>query len=125
MVTATASWCRDIMVVLPFISSDHCSQIMRCTLNMLSYRTSHVCAFVVAPVDCTKMQRLITKFDNVAAKNYVCVCNREIYALPRIWIAFNYFLSIFPPPKAIIKNIYITGGLNNNSWFSNSPTPKS
>lgn len=50
--------------------------------------------------------------------------DRDKACTPRIRIPFDYFLSIFSPPIPIIKNINVTGGLNNNSWLSHSPASR-
>lgn len=42
--------------------------------------------------------------------------------LPRIGVALYHFLSVLPPPEAIIKNVYVTCGLNYDSRLSNSST---
>lgn len=41
--------CRDTMVVLALVGSDHCPLIMGSSLHMLPYWAATGCAFVVAP----------------------------------------------------------------------------
>jgi hypothetical protein len=51
---APGSW--NIMVVFSFVSCNHRSQIMRCSLYMFSHRTTSRCTFVVAPA----YQKIVT-----------------------------------------------------------------
>jgi hypothetical protein len=46
------------MVVFPFVSCDHCFDIMRSSFNMLSNCTTRCSAFVIAPADFEKMSKL-------------------------------------------------------------------
>lgn len=49
-VVATTACCRDIVVVLPLVGGDHCTEVVGCAFDMLSYRASGAGALVVAPV---------------------------------------------------------------------------
>ena len=42
---------RNIMVVFSFVSCNHSSQILWCSLYMFPHRTTNRCAFVVAPAN--------------------------------------------------------------------------
>lgn len=52
--TAPGSW--NIMAVFSFVSCNHSSQIMCCSLYMFSHRTTNGCTFVVAPAN----QKIVT-----------------------------------------------------------------
>ena len=51
-VAATATCCRNIMVVLPLVGRDYRSVVVGGSLHVFSHRASGVRALVVAPTNC-------------------------------------------------------------------------
>lgn len=75
VLSAAATCCGDVMVVLAFVSRDHGPYIVRRSLDVLPHRASSICALIVAPVDQQKQENQ--------------------WLVPQLSLLFSVFLSPF------------------------------